>query len=280
MAAWIESLRALQLTLFVFVVLVCMTLLGLVMGYAGERFWWARGRKVFEVALKRGQLRTEMLGTVLFHFVFAPPLIMALHTGLIHFSSGWLAELLGFFVPWYGFMIFYYFMHRSMHHKRLFWMHKWHHESLVTTPMTGFSMHPAEAIGWTIGMLTPCILLAQAGLLGFWGWAVWLGITWSGNIAGHANAEMFPLRSSRATTLFMSNPISYHSLHHARFDGHYGFVAAMMDRLFGTEFSDWKELHDRIFDGQSLRSLRERGAKHEPRDGQSSSSANSEAEGT
>ena len=55
MAAWIESLRALQLTPFVFVVLVCMTLLGLVMGYAGERFWWARGRKVFEVALKRGE---------------------------------------------------------------------------------------------------------------------------------------------------------------------------------------------------------------------------------
>jgi sterol desaturase/sphingolipid hydroxylase (fatty acid hydroxylase superfamily) len=173
---------------------------------------------------------------------------------------------LAFFVPWYGFMIFYYFMHRAMHHKRLFWMHKWHHVSLVTTPMTGFSMHPAEAIGWTIGMLTPCILLAHFDLLGFWGWALWLWVTWAGNVAGHANAEIFPVRATRFSTFFMSNPISYHSLHHARFEGHYGFVAAMMDRLFHTEFSDWKELHDRVFDGQAMKTLREKGTR---RDGQS-----------
>lgn len=265
MATWIASLSTLELTLLVALALCTMTLQGLAMGYAAEHFWWQRGRKVFDVPLKRGQLRTEALGTLLFHFVFAPPLVLALHMGWIRFHSGLVAELLGFFVPWYGFMVFYYFMHRSMHHKRLFWMHKWHHVSLVTTPMTGFSMHPAEAIGWTIGMLAPCILLSHLELLGFWGWACWLWVTWAGNIAGHANAELFPLRATRASTLMMSNPISYHSLHHARFDGHYGFVAAMMDRLFGTEFPDWKELHDRVFDGKPLKSLRERGASVDER---------------
>ncbi len=264
MITWLGSLGWVSLTVVVLAATLVMTLQGLAMGYAAERFWHPRGRKVFDVPLKRGQLRTEVLGTVLFHLVFTPFLVAALHTGAIRFTEGsWLADVLGFFVPWYGFTIFYYFLHRAMHHKRLFWMHRWHHESLVTTPMTGFSMHPAEALGWIVGMLTPAIVLSQLGLLGFWGGAFWLWFVWAGNIAGHANAEMFPLRSSPASTL-VSNPISYHSLHHARFDGHYGFVAAFMDRLFGTEFPDWKELHDRVFDGAPLRSLREKGSSTKP----------------
>ena len=266
MVAWIESLSIVELSALVLGACLAMTLQGLAMGYAAEAFWHPRGRKVFEVPLKRGQLRTEALGTALFHVVFVPCLVLAIGTGAIRFAapSSWLAELLGFVVPWYGFMIFYYFLHRSMHHRRLFWMHRWHHESLVTTPMTGFSMHPVEAIGWTIGMLGPCIALAQTGLLGFWGWLAWLWFIWTGNIAGHANAEMFPLRSTPASTI-LSNPISYHSLHHARFDGHYGFITAFMDRIFGTEFPDWKELHDRVFDGKPLTSLKDKGHAHEKR---------------
>ena len=50
-----------------------------------------------------------------------------------------------------------------------------------------------------------------------------------------------------------------HSMHHARFDGHYGFVTAMMDRTFGTEWPDWLELHTKVMDGHPLRSLREKG---------------------
>jgi sterol desaturase/sphingolipid hydroxylase (fatty acid hydroxylase superfamily) len=231
------------------------------MGYAAEAFWQPRHRKVFDLPLKRGQLRTGLLGTALFHLLFVPFLVGAISSGAITFSTGWTAELLGFWVPWYGFMIFYYFLHRAMHHPRLFWMHRWHHVSMVTTPMTGFSMHPAEGMGWVVGMLAPCIVLSRLGLLGFWGFAAWFVITWTGNIAGHANAEMFPLRVTRLSSIWQ-NPISYHSLHHARFTGHYGFVAAFMDRLFGTEFGDWKELHDRVFDGHPLTSLREKGPSY------------------
>src|SRR5262245_5342630 len=128
--------------------LVCgvLTAIGLGWGFAAERAAWKRGRKVFDVPLKRGQLRKETIGTVLFHVIFVPVLALATWSGAVRFSSGWLAELLGFFVAWYGFQAFYYPLHRAMHSKALFWMHRWHHESLVTTPMTGFSMHPAEAL--------------------------------------------------------------------------------------------------------------------------------------
>ncbi len=237
---------------------LALTAIGLAAGYAAEHFWWKRGRKIFDVPLKRNQLRREVLGTALFHVAFVPVFALVLFLGWIHPSRGWIPEIAGFFVPWYAFQVFYYFLHRAMHTRALFFIHRWHHESLVTTPMTGFSMHPAEAAGWIIGMLGPAIALSSLGLLGFWGYLVFLAAMWSGNIAGHANAEMFPMPSTRLTTVLWSNPISYHSLHHARFDGHYGFVAATMDRLFGTEFTDWLAIHQRVFGGKSLKSLREK----------------------
>jgi lathosterol oxidase len=254
----LEQMDVLSLSLAVTGGLVLTTLLALALGFALERAAWARGRRVFDVPLKRGQLQHEAIGTALFHVVFIPPFVLALHTGAIRFSGGWLAQILGFAVAWYGFTLAYYFMHRAMHRPRLFWMHRWHHASLVTTPLSGLSMHPVEAIGWTVFMLAPAIALSHFGLLGAKGWLFFLGVHWIGNIVGHANAELSPVRSTRASSLLVSNPISYHSLHHARFDGHYGFVIAVMDRALGTEWEDWLAVHHRVMDGKPLTSLREK----------------------
>lgn len=234
------------------------TLFALALGFTVERAAQRAGRKVLDMPLKRGQLRHEAIGALLFHVVFVPPFVLALHTGAIHFSEGWLANALGFGVAWYGFVVFYYFFHRAMHHRRLFFMHRWHHESVVTTPLSGLSMHPLEAIGWSFAMLGPAILLARFELLGAGGWLFFLGVHWVGNIVGHANAELWPVRSTRLSTLTMSNPISYHSLHHARFEGHYGFVVATMDWLFGTEHPDWLAVHERVLAGKPLTSAREK----------------------
>lgn len=246
LAAWVSGVLALT------------TLSSLVLGFLVERVTQRAGRKVLDLPLRRGQLRHEAIGTALFHAVFVPPFVLALHTGAIHFCGGWLANLLGFAVAWYGFVGFYYFFHRALHHRRLFWMHRWHHESVVTTPLSGLSMHPLEAVGWTLAMLGPAIGLAHLDLLGAGGWLFFLGVHWVGNIVGHANAELSPVRSTRLSTLVLSNPISYHSLHHARFEGHYGFVNATMDWIFGTEFPDWLAVHERVFGGRPLTSAREK----------------------
>lgn len=225
-------------------------------GFALERAVQRRGLRIFAAPLKRGQLRTELLGNVLFLAVFVPAITALLASGAIRFASGWLAEVLAFFVSWSAFVVFYYFLHRAMHTKALFWMHRWHHESLVTTPLTGLSMHPVEAVGWCVGMLAPGLVLSWCGLLGFYGWLAFFVVHFSGNIVGHANAELFPT-VTRPTSL-LSNAITYHSLHHARFDGHYGFANALMDRLFGTEFPDWYAILQRVKAGDALKSLRDR----------------------
>ena len=255
---WIAERSFFELFVVCLGICASLTAIGLTNGYALERFYWKRGRKVFDVPSKPNQLRHEILGTALFHVLFVPAFAATLSLGWLRFSEGWLAELLGFFVPWYAFQIGYYGLHRAMHSRALFWMHRWHHESLVSSPMTGFSMHPAEAGGWVVLMLGPPIALAQFGLLGFGGFAFFLAMHWIGNIVGHANAELIPIPSSKISTVISSNPISYHALHHARFDGHYGFAAATMDRLMGTEFSDWLAVHRRVFAGQPLESLRQK----------------------
>lgn len=240
------------------------TLAGLAMGYGLERYAWSIGRKVFDVPMKKHQLRTEITGTILFLAIFCPILAAVLWSGALRLSSSWVADLVTFPFCWLTFQGMYYALHRAMHSKRLFWMHKWHHESLVTSPMTGLSMHPMEALGWTAIFLVSALALSSVGLLGERGWIAFFALHFVGNVAGHANAEIFPMRATRLSSVLWTNPIVYHSMHHARFDGHYGFVAAIFDRAFGTEWPDWHELHTKIMDGRPLRSLREKGPSMQP----------------
>lgn len=244
---------------------VGLTFLGLLLGYAMERAAWSRGRKVYDVPRKRGLLRTEIVGNVLFHLVWLPIIAAVLWSGTLHFAEGWLSGVVTFAVCWWSFQVLYYGLHRVMHSRPLFWMHRWHHESLVTSPMTGLSMSPFEALGWAAAFLAPAYLLSALGMLNATGWMVMFGFHFVGNVAGHANAEIFPNRVNRVLSIVYANAITYHSMHHARFDGHYGFGTALMDWSFRTEWPDWKELHERVMDGTSLKSLREKGAamKHE-----------------
>lgn len=257
MQAWIDTATFLELTLAVLCTTVVLTAMGLAMGYAAEAYY--AKRKIFDVPRKRGLLRTEIIGTALFHVAFVPPVAYALDAGWIRFTgAGWLADVLSFAVPWVSFQILYYFFHRALHSRALFFAHRWHHESLVTSPMSGLSMSPFEAAGWIVMMMGPAMALSAAGLLSPLGYAFFFGNFWVGNIAGHANVDFFPLRISRSMAAFVP-PITYHCLHHARFDGHYGFASAYLDRFLGTEWSDWKVLHDRAYDGTPMRSLKAKG---------------------
>lgn len=260
MRAWLETASFMETFIACTVLTAVLTLLGVASGYAAE---WAGGRagpKIFAVPLKRGQLRTEILGTVLFHAVFVPPMAWALHAHWLVFSDGWLAQLLPMPALWVTFQIYYYVYHRAAHHKRLFWVHRWHHESLVTTPWTGFSMHPIEAVAWVVGILGPAIVLGRLGLLGFGGALFYFSVLWIGNENGHANADF--MASTKLTSWF-AVPVLYHSLHHARFDGHYSFASSYMDRLFGTMWPDWWSLHEKVRAGSPMKSLREKGDQGE-----------------
>ncbi|HEY4221272.1 MAG TPA: sterol desaturase family protein, partial [Myxococcota bacterium] len=156
-----------------------------------------------------------------------------------------------------GFQCFYYALHRAMHTPLLLPLHRWHHVSHVTTPMSGQSTSVGEALGWMLGYVALPIAMSLVCPISLWGWLAYLSFNVVGNIAGHANSEI--VRPSRwlwwrSTT---AGTFTYHALHHARYTGNYGFESTWADRLFRTEFRDWPTLHARIWHKQPLQRLQE-----------------------
>jgi sterol desaturase/sphingolipid hydroxylase (fatty acid hydroxylase superfamily) len=145
-----------------------------------------------------------------------------------------------------------------MHQKALVRFHRWHHVSRVTTPLSAQSMSAVESAAWMLGYVGLPVVLSWLAPISASGWAWYMAYNVLGNIVGHANAEPIPRLPLRRHAALLSNVFVYHALHHARWNGHYSFGTAMMDRLCATEWADWPALHDRAAAGQPLRSLRER----------------------
>lgn len=160
-----------------------------------------------------------------------------------------------------GFQVYYWLLHRAMHTRALVRIHRWHHRSQVSTPLTGLSMSAFEALGWMLGFVGLPWLFSSVAPIGFQGWAGYMAFNMVGNIVGHANVEPTARVAATRTAAWLANPFVYHALHHARWTGHYAFQAALMERLFGTEWSDWPALYERIASGRPLTSLKERGER-------------------
>ena len=167
---------------------------------------------------------------------------------------------LTFFVCWAGFEVYYWGLHRAMHLRPLYRFHRYHHESRVTSPLTGYSMSTVESLGWLVGLIGVPLLLSAVtpiSLAGFFAYHALYQV--AGNQIGHANVDFFPAGAEKRINSWISHPTTYHSLHHARFNNHYSFGSTFMDRLLGTEWPDWPELHARVIGGEPLKSLSTRG---------------------
>lgn len=256
MADWMNQADLGTILLCTSVAIVGLTVSNIGLGFAQEAVARKRSRVIFDVSLGQGQLRHEAIGTLIFHAVFVPSAALVWWKG-VELTDGWTANLVTFFVCLYAFQIYYYAFHRAMHTDTLYRFHEWHHRSHVMTPVAGLSMGPVEAIGWTVGLLAPMVVLGQLGLLGAWGLIAFLAFHWYGNITGHANADFIPALFGTKPVSMFANPVTYHALHHARFQGHYGFGAAYMDRLGRSEFADWQKVHARVMAGAPLHRMGE-----------------------
>jgi sterol desaturase/sphingolipid hydroxylase (fatty acid hydroxylase superfamily) len=126
----------------------------------------------------------------------------------------------------------YYWMHRLMHHPRLFsWTHAGHHRSRQPTPFASFAFDPAEAalVAWLlpalaffipihIGVLVALlILMTVTAVLNHSGWEVLPGSFVNGPIGRHLISA------------------THHSLHHTRYARNYGLYFRFWDKLMGTD---------------------------------------------
>ncbi len=248
------------LTAFVAAFFIVLTIIGLALGYALERWWH---KPIWSVPRPAHQHALEVRGNFTFVTVSIVALTAALYTDVARLGDESLVRAAATFGALFlGFQIFYYALHRAMHTHALVRFHRHHHESRVTTPLSGQSTSLVEALGWQLGYVAMPAAMSFIAPISLYGWLAYLAFNVVGNIVGHANVEViaptnFPrLLWWRSTTAAV---FTYHALHHARWTGHYGFESTWADRLFRTEWRDWPSLHKRIWAGAPLASLKERG---------------------
>lgn len=253
----LESYSLPEIWLGTFAVAGAVSLLSSAFGVFFERF--AARFRIFDEDVPAAQQRHERRAYLRFLLLLATCATPFLGLGWIRFGAeGPLQIVLTFAAIWTAFEIYYYVLHRSLHTKPLYRFHAYHHESRVTTPWTGQSLSVVEALGWIAGLLVLPALLGLIAPLSWEGFLIYFVANTFVNVAGHANVELNPF-SARAAT-WLAHPWLYHALHHARFRNHYSFASTFMDRLFGTEWKDWPELHGRVVAGEALPGLNERGA--------------------
>jgi sterol desaturase/sphingolipid hydroxylase (fatty acid hydroxylase superfamily) len=129
---------------------------------------------------------------------------------------------------------FYYWLHRLLHHRRVFpWAHRGHHASRDPTPFASFSFDPAEAAltAWFLPALTLIVPL-QLGVALFL-----LTLMTVTAVMNHAGREVWPDAWLRHPVGRMVITASHHDLHHKVFSANYGLYFRFWDRALGTDRS-------------------------------------------
>jgi sterol desaturase/sphingolipid hydroxylase (fatty acid hydroxylase superfamily) len=237
--------------------LIKLSMLGL--GWAAASTRLAERWRVYRRSLAFGQLRSEARAAVVV------VLCDALLVGLFRYYAG--PRMVPFSVPvallsyawiFVGFEVWFYVSHRLLHTKALYRFHAQHHVAQVTEPLTSLSFSLVERLvlmGGGLGLVLVAMEMmpiTQAGLMAY------ILTNYLLNVVGHGNTEWLPKRfvSSWLGRLFFTP--TFHALHHARYQGHYGLFTVVLDRWFGTAFQDYPQVHARARDGVGLARIGER----------------------
>lgn len=233
------------------------TVVGLVLGAVVERV--AAARRVYAVPKTPGQHRLEVQGNLTFLLVAIAATSWLLRAQLVRWGDDDAVAVAATFAVFFvAFQAHFYVMHRALHTRALVRFHRHHHKSQVTSPWSGQSMGVVEAIGWMGGYLGIPLLMSLVHPVSWWGVVAYLSYNIVGNIVGHAGVEVVPPSSTLRWRSLLATVFTYHALHHARWTGHYGYACTWTDRLLKTEWPDWMLLHQQVWNGQPMASLKER----------------------
>lgn len=164
----------------------------------------------------------------------------------------WQQDWTQLYIDWYTFPIwylplslfaalfihdtYYYFLHRWMHLSRtaFLYVHKVHHDSIITNAMTSFSFHPLESIFQAA--IIPVIIFLLPMHLGVLLILLFL-MTISGTI-NHAGAELYSKNGKTHWFWKWIIGAAHHDLHHKKFNHNYGLYFTFWDRWMGTEYEE------------------------------------------
>jgi lathosterol oxidase len=126
---------------------------------------------------------------------------------------------------------YFYWMHRLMHHPRLYRrVHLVHHKSVNPSPWAAYAFHPVEALleAGIIPLLLVTIPMHPISFSAISTLMLWF------NVYGHLGYEFFPAYIYTHPLGRWLNSSVHHNLHHEKFTGNYGLYFSIWDRLCGT----------------------------------------------
>lgn len=126
---------------------------------------------------------------------------------------------------------YFYWMHRFIHHPKLFsTVHKVHHQSTNPSPFAAYAFHPLETLlefAWVIPLLF--LLPLNRYVLVAFGFASLIM-----NVIGHLAFEIYPASWSKHPILKWLNSSTNHNRHHRLYDLNYGLYFTYWDKWMGT----------------------------------------------
>jgi sterol desaturase/sphingolipid hydroxylase (fatty acid hydroxylase superfamily) len=133
---------------------------------------------------------------------------------------------------------YFYWMHRLMHHPKLFKVfHLVHHKSTNPSPWAALSFHPLEAVV-EAGIFAVLLMIMPLH-------AIHLAVFFAGqmlfNVYGHLGWELYSSRFTNSAIGKWINTSRAHNAHHQYFVGNYGLYFLWWDRWCGTLRSDNKD---------------------------------------
>ena len=210
---------------------------------------WLEIRRIQQRRAKPEDYRREVLSSLRTVFVFGVTTLSTLamrQAGLVSFSIDtftWTTLALQTVAIIVAHDAYFYWMHRAIHHKRLFrtW-HLHHHKSRTPTPWAAYSFSSWEAVAEAA--FVPLYLLVATTLgVEYVGFAMFLFL-WHmiiRNVIGHCGTEIYPRGWVDNPLTGWWNTVTHHDLHHSAGTYNFGLYFTWWDRWMGTEHPRYRE---------------------------------------
>lgn len=238
-------------TLFGFVVARALVLAG------GSSLWirfskWAQRHRII---VKNMDGRTLAKGMLTALWVLALDVALGLtllHTGVFQFLTEFSAVefILAYAAMFVWVEVYFYYSHRLLHHPKLFWLHRQHHQEMPLNPWTSLSFSFGERVIVLFGaVLIPAVMtnffpIPAVAILAYFFTNYVL------NVFGHLNVEVVSNRWVRSWWGTWLLTPTYHALHHLRYRGHYGLFTPFLDKWHGSYYKDYPEVHQQKYEAK------------------------------
>lgn len=229
------------------------------LGFAGAFYWvlYRCGKnrflkyKINKSFPSKKVIRTEVYYSILACLFFALSgviLLEAWRAGLTQIyldpaEFGYLYLFLSVFLLMFLHDTYFYWLHRAIHHPKLFKrFHRVHHLSVNPTPWAAFSFNLGES--FLEAIILPVLVLIVPVNIGALGFFLML-MTFFGTI-NHCGYEFYSKKFAQSFIWKWWISPTHHYMHHERLKTNFGLYFTFWDRLMGTEDADYVTIYEGV----------------------------------